>query len=170
MPTLCRCHVASAIDTLRAHRLAPTDKHADPRRHRRLGPSTASNQRLNRREKPLGYRSGTPQKTPLPPAAAQPNPQIPISLRPHTAGSFFGDFRTPSASETLHETGTAACGQLKPSAERPLSQPAERKQTGGSPTLSGPSSPTSRPVKSKVCSRFMPRSVLSRLLYGVPPR
>ena len=57
-----RCVVvisATAIDTLRAHRLARTGKHADPRRHHRLGPSMASNQRLKHPEKLLGYRSGT---------------------------------------------------------------------------------------------------------------
>jgi hypothetical protein len=32
-------------------------------------------------------------RNPAPPA--QPAPQISISLRPHTAGSFLGDFRTP---------------------------------------------------------------------------
>jgi hypothetical protein len=110
MPTLRRCHVASAIDTLRAHRLARTGKHADPRRHRRLCPSTAANPRLNRPEKLPGCSSGAAQQTPLPSATVQPNPQIPISLRPHTAGSFFGDFRTPSGIRNSSRNRTVPFG------------------------------------------------------------
>ena len=44
-------------------------------------------------------------KPTTPSPAKSSNPHKP---QPRTAGSFFGDFRTPSASETLHESGWSA--------------------------------------------------------------
>ena len=96
MPTPCRCHVASGIETLRAHRLARTVQPADPRHHRLLYAPMASDLGRDRPAKRPACRSWTARKRRQLPTPAHPNPQIPISLRTQPAGSFFGDFRTPS--------------------------------------------------------------------------
>jgi len=59
--------------------------------------------RLKRRSR------GTPKPSQTP-GNAQPISEIPISTRLLTAGSFFGDFRTPAPSETLHERRRFAFG------------------------------------------------------------
>jgi hypothetical protein len=110
MPTLCRCHVASAIDTPWARRLAHIVKHADPGRHQRLCPPVASDQCPVGPEKLLPCRLRRA-RTPLQPSAsAQPNPQIPISLGPDTAGSFLGDFRTPGGVRNSSRYRNGGCG------------------------------------------------------------
>jgi hypothetical protein len=61
MPTLCRCHVASAIATLRTYRHAHTVMHSDPRRHRPFCLPVASDQYPDRPEISLEWR---PRKAP----------------------------------------------------------------------------------------------------------
>jgi hypothetical protein len=56
----------------------------------------ASDMRPYRPTKLPVCRSRTARKPPQPPTPAQPNPQLPISLSPETAGSFSEDFRTPT--------------------------------------------------------------------------
>lgn len=96
MPTRCRCLTGTAIDMPRTYRHAPTIIHSDLRRYQRLCLPVASDQCPDRPPRPLDWRSRRPRRTPNRSALAQPTTQIPISLGPHTAGSFLGDFRTPS--------------------------------------------------------------------------
>ena len=94
IPTPCRRAVASAIGTPRADRLARVVRRADPCHDRRNGQPIASDIGRHRLETLSRCVSDEAQRTSRPPTPAQPKHQIPISRALHTAGSFFGDFRT----------------------------------------------------------------------------
>jgi hypothetical protein len=110
MPTLCRCHVASAIDTPRVRQFARIVERAGPRRHRRFCLPVAPDRCPDRTAKPPERRSRAARRTPGSPPPAQPNPQIPINLRPHIAGSFLGDFRTPTGVRSSLRSGWLLSG------------------------------------------------------------
>jgi hypothetical protein len=96
IPTPCRRAVASAIGTLRAHRLARVVRRADPCRDRRNGPPIVSDVSRLCLETLSRCASGEAQRTSRPPTPAQPKHQIPIRRALHTACSFLGDFPTPN--------------------------------------------------------------------------
>jgi len=94
IPTPCRRAVASAIGTRRAHRLARVVRRADPCHDRRNGQPIVSDVSRLCLETLSRCVSGEAQRTSRTPTPAQPKHQIPIRRALHTAGSFFGDFRT----------------------------------------------------------------------------
>ena len=96
IPTRCRRAVASAIGTLRAHRLARVVRRADPCRDRRNGQPIVSDFSRLCLETLSRYASGEAQRTLRPPTPAQAKHQIPIRRALHSAGSFLGDFPTPN--------------------------------------------------------------------------
>jgi hypothetical protein len=141
MPTLCRCLTGTAIETLRTHRHARAVMHSDPRRHRRLCLPVASDQRRDRSSRPLEWRSRRARRTLNPSTLAQPNPQIPISLGPDTAGSFLGDFRTPSGIRNSSR-GAASPLSARPSHWRNVRFARSR---AGKPTVAKPPMAAIRP-------------------------
>jgi hypothetical protein len=88
--------VAAAIDNPFAARFARAVPLADPDRNRPFDAQIYSELRLcspTKRQKCQDHRGENPAQRL---GSEQPNLQIPISLCPEPAGSFFGDFRTPS--------------------------------------------------------------------------
>jgi hypothetical protein len=110
IPTLCRCHVASAIDTPRARRFTRTVRNTYRRCDHPIRPHLASDLGYDPAAKLLGRTPRAARRTSQLPASAQPNHQIPISLpcTPRVRSS--GTFGRQAASETLHESGMTALG------------------------------------------------------------
>jgi hypothetical protein len=111
IPTQCR-RQSFRQTTHRAHFASPVSSGTpNPCRDRHKVRSKASDVGRERLDIFSLCASNEARRTSRPYNPAQPKHQIPISPDLHTAGSFLGDFRTPTASETLHESRTAGFGE-----------------------------------------------------------